>query len=230
MLQPQRRGVSRIQPDPWKVETQSAPPQRDDSPSTRLKGGSSVRRRPRRCRVPARASYRLGRSSLDRTRGARGARTASPTSPRSSRPDLTRHQIAALFRQAVLARPRIGWYADPGAAVRGDPGYPDRRSARRHLRRDLLRDPPPRDGGVRAPGECRGQRRRDSDTAGTGPGTSLPGTRRMSASTGSPGWRRCAAIGWPSSTCCCSSRCACRSTGSSPRWTRRCTCRETALR
>ena len=27
---------------------------------------------------------------------------------------LTRHQVAALFRQGVLLRPRIGWYADPG--------------------------------------------------------------------------------------------------------------------
>lgn len=26
---------------------------------------------------------------------------------------LTRHQVAALFRQGVLSRPRIGWYADP---------------------------------------------------------------------------------------------------------------------
>jgi very-short-patch-repair endonuclease len=26
---------------------------------------------------------------------------------------LTRHQVAALFRQGVLTRPRIGWYADP---------------------------------------------------------------------------------------------------------------------
>jgi very-short-patch-repair endonuclease len=26
---------------------------------------------------------------------------------------LTRHQVAALFRQGVLKRPRIGWYADP---------------------------------------------------------------------------------------------------------------------
>ena len=26
---------------------------------------------------------------------------------------LTRHQVAALFRQGVLLRPRIGWYADP---------------------------------------------------------------------------------------------------------------------
>lgn len=26
---------------------------------------------------------------------------------------MSRHQVAALFRQGVLARPRIGWYADP---------------------------------------------------------------------------------------------------------------------
>lgn len=34
---------------------------------------------------------------------------------------LTKHQVAALFRQGVLSRPRIGWYADPAlpfAAIR----------------------------------------------------------------------------------------------------------------